>query len=75
LELDYLLRALDYLGSAQIRPSLLKDIEKVKIIHGECDAVAPLAEARDIQKALPRSRFISVKGAGHIPFLKQDFAV
>lgn len=35
------------------------------IIHGEADAVVPIAQARELAAALPGSRLIAVPGAGH----------
>lgn len=72
--LNHLLRSLDYLEHTEIEPQALKDIKKIKIIHGECDSIAPVQEAIDIGNSLTQAKFIRIKNAGHIPFLKEHFA-
>ncbi|MEA3305919.1 MAG: alpha/beta hydrolase [Candidatus Omnitrophota bacterium] len=71
--LDYLFTALDYLKTAEIKPELLKRVEKVKIIHGEFDKIAPIREAMDIKNGLPQAEFITIDKAGHMPFFKDAF--
>lgn len=41
MELDYLLETLDYFRSAVINPEALERIEKIMIIHGQNDRIAP----------------------------------
>lgn len=65
LELEYLFSALDYLERSEINPALLKDVKEIKIIHGDCDKIAPIEEALEIKKDLPQAEFITIKGAGH----------
>ncbi len=72
--LNYLLETLDYLENAEIKPESLNSVKKIKIIHGECDSIAPIQEAIDISRALPHADFVCIKDAGHAPFLKKDFA-
>ena len=69
---DYLCRMLDYLESAKINTEDLAGIKNIKIIHGQNDYIAPIAEAIDIKSSLPRAELITIKGAGHIPFLAED---
>lgn len=73
LDLNYLLEGLDYLEAREIRPGSLERVENITIIHGDQDTVAPIQEARDIKESLPRAGFISIQGAGHLPFLRKDF--
>jgi pimeloyl-ACP methyl ester carboxylesterase len=73
LDLDYLLKTLDYLENAEIKPQLLDNIKRITIIHGEYDRIAPVQEAIDIKDKIPHARFICIKDAGHIPFLEEDF--
>ena len=73
LDLDYLLKTLDYLEHTEIKPRLLKNIKKITIIHGERDRIAPIQEAIDVKNSLPHARFICIKDEGHIPFLREDF--
>lgn len=73
LDLGYLVDSLDYLQNAEIRPELLKPIKKIKIIHGECDRIAPIQEALEIKNNLPHAEFISIENTGHMPFLEDGF--
>lgn len=72
MDLDLLLEGLDYLSSAQLRLRELKRL-KIKFIHGKVDKIAPIEEALRIKESLPQAKFISIKGAGHMPFLTPDF--
>lgn len=71
-DLDCLLKTLDYLEGCELRPEALKDIDRIKIIHGEYDRIAPIAEALDVKNNLPQAEFVTVKGAGHIPLYKHE---
>lgn len=72
-KLDHLLAGLDYLGGAEIRPELLSGLNKVKIIHGLNDNVAPPEEVLDIKKGLPSAELVMLEEAGHMPFFKEGF--
>lgn len=74
LDLDYLLKTLDYLGNTEVKPELLPAIEKIMIIHGSQDLIAPIREAIEVKDGLPHARFVSIEDAGHMPFLKENFA-
>ncbi|MFC1631704.1 alpha/beta fold hydrolase [Candidatus Omnitrophota bacterium] len=74
LDLNYLLEGLDYLECARIDSRLLNKVNRIKIIHGQDDRIAPVAEAREIKNGLNDASFISVPGSGHMPFLKQGFS-
>jgi len=71
-DLNYLLETLDYLENTEIKPELLNGLEKIKIIHGEYDSIAPIQGATAIKDNLAYARFICIKDIGHIPFLKED---
>lgn len=73
MDLNFLLKTLDYLANTQMRPEQLNGIEKIKIIHGEGDNIAPMQEAANIGERLAHAEFIGIKNAGHIPFLNEDF--
>jgi len=73
MELDYLLDTLDYLSKTEIKPELLQQIQKITIIHGEKDRIAPISEAVEIKDAVNNARFILVEESGHIPFLEENF--
>ena len=73
-DLNYLLDTLDYLENSEIKACLLKEIKKIKIVHGEYDNIAPIQEARRVSQDLTQAEFIRVREAGHIPFLKEDLS-
>ena len=72
MNLDVLFKGLDYLSNAQIKTHDLKKVN-ITFLHGESDKIAPIEEALKISKNLPQAKFISIKGAGHIPFLRSNF--
>jgi len=71
-DLEYLLKTLDYLGKMRINTQELAGIERIKIVHGENDRIAPIDEAREVQEAIANSELITIKDSGHIPFLEAD---
>ena len=66
MSLNHLYEGLDYLAETAIDPGSLKDIETIKIIHGEHDAISPIEEVLNIKKMLLQVEFISIKDAGHV---------
>lgn len=75
IELDYLLLTLDYLKTATINITKMALVKNIKIIHGQEDRIAPIAEAENIANALPNCKFIVISQSGHFPFLNKDFNV
>jgi len=73
-DLGRLLQALEYLEEAEIKTPSLKDVEDVTMVHGSLDRIAPIEEAVQINEALPEACFITVEGAGHMPFLTKEFS-
>jgi len=73
MDLDYLLKTLDYLREAEIKPESLHDLKRIKIIHGQNDNIAPINEAIDVKNRLKNSKFIGMENTGHLPFLKKGF--
>lgn len=73
LNAEILFSGLDYLAQACIDTAKLRDIRAIKIIHGECDQIAPPAEAVRVKDALPDAEFVLMPGAGHIPFGQEGF--
>ncbi len=71
-DIKYLLKTLDYLKKAKINTQGLAGIERIKIIHGERDEIAPIDEARGVQERIAGSQFLTIKDSGHIPFLEED---
>jgi len=72
-ELEYLLEGLEYLGRAKIDTNSLQKINKITIIHGRKDKVAPIKEAININNELKNSKIIIFENQGHIPFFSKDF--
>ncbi|MBU0694411.1 MAG: alpha/beta hydrolase [Candidatus Omnitrophica bacterium] len=72
--LGYLIETLNYLKNAKMNIPSLVSQNKIKIIHGELDSIAPLREAAAVKHSLPQAKLICVKNKGHIPFLERDFA-
>ncbi len=72
MSMDTLLEGLRYLSKSRIRPQSLTGI-KVKFIHGSEDKIAPIKDVLELKDECPDIRLITVKGAGHIPFLKKNF--
>jgi len=73
-QLQGLVGNLDWLSRARIRPEPLKELRKIKIIHGRKDRIAPVEEAQEIKNSLPRARLIIFEDTGHLPFLRRDFS-
>ena len=42
----------------------------VVIVHGEADALIPVARAREVKAALPDSYYVELKDTGHVPMLE-----
>lgn len=64
-----LLRGLDWLGSADLRPQLATITQPTLLIHGDRDPLMPLAAARALADALPDGRLTTFAGVAHAPFI------
>lgn len=42
----------------------------VVIVHGETDALIPVARAREVKAAVPDSHYVELKSIGHVPMLE-----
>lgn len=73
MELQALLEGLDYLSNAELEFQGLERL-KIKFVHGCADKIAPIEEAIEIAEDLPAAEFISIEGAGHMPFLNPAFS-
>jgi len=73
MRLEGLLSGLDYLENVTIDPQRLNPFQKLKIIHGKEDKIAPLVEVEGFRAFLPGARFIFFDRLGHIPFLSRQF--
>lgn len=51
-----------------LRPQLNAVTQPALVMHGDCDALAPLAAGEHLFHALPDARLAVMRGAGHVPF-------
>lgn len=72
MDLKRLFEGLDYLSEHPILPRQFNSL-KVKFVHGTEDKIAPIEEVRELVSQMPGVKFITVEGAGHIPFLSPAF--
>ena len=63
---DELLTGLDYLAKAELKAEVFKKV-KTRLIHGDSDRIAP------IEELIGMEGIVVLKGAGHAPFLRNDF--
>jgi pimeloyl-ACP methyl ester carboxylesterase len=54
-------------GEVDLRPDLPRIAQPALILHGELDAIQPLAESRRLAQILPRAELVVFQGAGHVP--------
>jgi pimeloyl-ACP methyl ester carboxylesterase len=73
LSAERLVRELDWLGQAEMRPEDLGGIETIRFVHGTSDAIAPIEEAMELVDSIPQGRLITFEQTGHLPFLRDDF--
>lgn len=74
-DVSTLQRGLDVLLEADLRDVLHAITHEVLVIHGERDALVPLAAGECLAQALPRARLTVIEGAAHAPFVSQVDAV
>lgn len=72
INLDSLLEGLDYLTQAELSFKRIRDV-KAYFFHGQEDKIAPIQEALALKENFPEAKFVSLEGAGHMPFLSADF--
>lgn len=72
MHMEYLTAGLDYLARQSIVPSALPDCPVV-FVHGEKDAVAPVADVRRLVREVPRAVLRVIGGVGHAAFLDPGF--
>ena len=74
MDMNFLSSQLDFLKYNHLPVMGLKEhFRKLVFIHGAKDAVIPMGEADTLHKYLPGARFITIKDAGHVPFLRPEF--
>lgn len=54
-------------GSVDLRSELPRITQPTLIIHGEADAIVPVAAAQLLAQRLPNAKFITLPDAGHVP--------
>jgi non-heme chloroperoxidase len=54
-------------GSIDLRADLPRITQPTLILHGELDALVPVAAARELADTLPNAKLIVLPGAGHVP--------
>lgn len=72
MDIDALFEGLNYLSGSKIEPKSLSGL-KITFIHGNEDKIAPIGDVFRLKNELPGSKFVSIKKAGHMPFLKSNF--
>jgi pimeloyl-[acyl-carrier protein] methyl ester esterase len=69
--LPALAAGLKILADSDLRPGLAAIEQPVHLIHGDGDALMPLAAARWLAAALPRARLTVLENCGHAPLLSR----
>ncbi len=59
------------LREADLRPRLADVAQPALVLHGERDALVPMAAASRLAGALPRATLAAIDGAGHAPLLSR----
>jgi pimeloyl-[acyl-carrier protein] methyl ester esterase len=72
---DVLGRGLDLLASTDLRADVSRISAPTLVIHGDRDALTPVAAGRWLGSRIAGSRYIEVSGAAHAPFLSHRDAV
>ncbi|MGQ0748929.1 MAG: pimeloyl-ACP methyl ester esterase BioH [Betaproteobacteria bacterium] len=62
---------LSMLSRTDLRPALNSIAQPTLVMHGERDAIAPLAAGRYLARALPEARIVVMEGAAHAPFVSE----
>lgn len=62
---------LSILAEADLRPSVAQVKQPVQLIHGDGDALMPVAAAQWLAQALPNAGVEIVSGSGHAPLLSR----
>jgi len=68
-DIGALAEMLTVLKGTDLRESLNQLQVPALLIHGDRDTLAPVTAANYLEQHLPRARLVTIKGAGHVPFL------
>lgn len=63
---------LDYLASVRLKADFFNN-PNVTFVHGENDTITAFSEAKLLISKAPEARSLFIKGAGHLPFLREEF--
>jgi pimeloyl-[acyl-carrier protein] methyl ester esterase len=64
-------RGLSMLSRTDLRPALDSIAQPTLVMHGDRDAITPLAAGRYLAQALPNARIVIMEGAAHVPFASE----
>ena len=68
---DAYIGALKAMAERMDATSLLSTFKfPVVIVHGDADALIPVARAREVKAAVPDSHYVELKDTGHVPMLE-----
>jgi 3-oxoadipate enol-lactonase len=68
---DAYIGALKAMAERMDSTSLLSTFKfPVVIVHGDADALIPVARAREVKAAVPDSHYVELKDTGHVPMLE-----
>lgn len=56
-------------GSIDLRGELGKIRQPTLILHGDADAILPVASSQWLAKTIPGAKLVTLKGAGHVPIM------
>jgi len=56
------------LGKESLSPETLSTLPNLVICHGTRDKIAPFSEAKQLAASVPSAQWVTLKGAGHVPF-------
>jgi len=59
------------LSRTDLRPALDSIAQPTLVMHGDRDAITPLAAGRYLAQALPNARIVIMEGAAHVPFASE----
>lgn len=73
--IDALAAGLQLLKETDLRASLPQIAQPTLLLHGDRDALVPLAAGQRLQRALPCAELETIAGAAHAPFVAQPLHV
>lgn len=72
LALDDIIRYFKDMPQIDITSQVANIRAKTLIITGDCDPIVPPSQSYEIARLVPSAKLITIKGAGHIPFLERS---